>query len=82
MEKNKILKEIAESIWENGSNRLYHVSSGELLSDFIIQEYSATHYILSWLEKGKKVKITFFKADKFGPTKNLGDILLEETVEI
>lgn len=82
MEKNSILKQVAESIWESGTNKLHFVVVGEPISDFIIKEYSATHYVLSWLEKGKKIKITFFKADKFGPTKNLGEILLEEIVDI
>jgi hypothetical protein len=82
MQNNKLLKQIAELIWDSGTQRLHYITPGDFVSDFIIDRYSATHYILSWAEKGKIVKITFFKADKFGPTKNLGEILLEEIVEI
>lgn len=77
-----MLKDIAGLIWENGTARLHFVMPGEKKSDFIIKNYFATHFILSWVEKGKKVKISFFKADKFGPTKNIGEIIKEKIVNL
>lgn len=82
MQNNELLKQIADLIWDSGTLRLHYVNPGDFISDFIINNYSATHYVLSWIEKGKTVKITFFKADKYGPTKNLGEILLEESIDI
>lgn len=77
-----MIKSIAELIWESGTTKLHCVIPGEELSDFIIKKYDATHFILNWLDRGKKVKICFFRADKYGPSKNIGEIIKEEIVDV
>jgi hypothetical protein len=82
MTKETILKNISESIWEYGTSRLYTLDPTQEGYNLICNNNKLTHYVLSWIEKGKKIKISFFSADKFGPTKNIGEIKQEEVVSI
>jgi hypothetical protein len=82
MTKETILKNISESIWEYGTSRLYSLDPEQEGYNLISVNNKLTHYVLSWIDKGKKIKISFFSADKFGPTKNIGEIKHEEIINL
>jgi hypothetical protein len=88
MEINKALNVLADYIWTKGPDKVLCIVPSEYagrdnpVSDAVCDAFNATHYKLSWEEKGKKVKIKFYSADAFGAARNLGKCVSERIVQV
>jgi hypothetical protein len=65
---------LANIMWETGSkavhcltpSRFGGLNESSLQDDVIVDELHVTHFTLAWEEKGKIVRIVFYKGSAFG----------------
>ncbi|MCK9442062.1 MAG: hypothetical protein M0Q13_11655 [Methanothrix sp.] len=78
MDLDYALKFLIERIWNNGESKIIgqysllpsyfteNSSEYSIISDFLEENYSYTHYDIHWYERGKSVKIRFYITEAFG----------------
>lgn len=83
------LKKLAFNIFKShDANATYCIIPSEYSSkknpshDAIHQKIKATHYKRTWQINGKSVKLTFFEAECFGASFDLGKKVFEKVIDI